>query len=180
MSEVGRTVKDTTVRVGQMGDERVIHGDADGLLHVSGRVRLLGHAYDGVHIEPGGTLITSGIIRDWLHIDTGGALYSSGLVLAQPQLADDALLDVRGELSVPRLPREVHGTILIAVGARYKDQVLRPDGTLTPRVGLEGGNAKPSAPRYRFASGGREPVLVPATTFELSAYGLGDHVVPSY
>ena len=101
-----------------MGDERVIHGDADGLLHVSGRVRLLGHAYDGVHIEPGGTLITSGIIRDWLHIDTGGALYSSGLVLAQPQLADDALLDVRGELSVPRLPREVHGTILIAVGAR--------------------------------------------------------------
>ncbi|HEX4402087.1 MAG TPA: hypothetical protein VHZ98_12240 [Galbitalea sp.] len=166
--------------VEQIEDERVIHGTEDGVLHVSGRVRLLGHAYDGVHIHPGGTLITSGIIGKWLRIDTGGAFYSSGLVSAQPQLADDAILEIRGELSVPRLPRELHGTILIAVGARYNDQVLRPDGTLIPRVGIEGGNAQSSAPRYRIAAGGREPVLHPATALELSAYSLGDDVVPSY
>ena len=169
-----------TIWIEQIEDERVIHGHADGILHVSGRVRLLGHAYDGVHIHPGSTLITSGIIGKWLRVDTGGALYSSGLVLAQPQLDDNALLDIRGQLSVPRLPRELHGTILIAVGARYKDQVLQPDGTLTPRVGTEGGNAQPSAPRYRVTAGGREPVLVPATTLELSIHSLRDDVVPSH
>ena len=179
MFEAGGTLFDMTVWVEQMEDERVIHGDADGLLHVSGRVRLLGHAYDGVHVHPGGTLITSGIIREWLRVDTGGICYSSGLVRAQPQLADDALLDIRGGLSVPRLPHELRGTILIAVGARYKDQVLRSNGTLTPRVGIEGGNAEPFAPRYRFANGGREPVLVLATTPEPSMFGLGGHVVPS-
>lgn len=102
-----------TVWVEQTEDERVIHGDADGLLHVAGRV--LGHAYDGVHIHPAGTLITSGIIGKWLRIDTGGALYSSGLVGAQPHIAPGSLLDIRGQLTVPRLPRELPGVILLAV-----------------------------------------------------------------
>jgi hypothetical protein len=112
-------------------------------------------------------LVTSGIIREWLRIDTGGTFYSGGLFVAQPQVAAGGLLDIRGELSVARLPHELSGTILLAVGARYRDQVLRPDGTLTPRFGIKGGNAQPSAPRYRFISGGREPILTPADTPEL-------------
>jgi len=42
--------------------------------------------------------------------------------------------------------------------------VLRLERTLTPRVGIEGGNAQPSAPRYRSISGGREPILTAAPT----------------
>ena len=65
---------------------------------------------------------------------------------------------------MPRLPHELRGTILLAVGARYRGEVLRPERTLTPRVGIEGGNAQPSAPRYRSISGGREPILTAAPT----------------
>ncbi len=164
-------MEDMTIWVEQAEDERVIHGHADGLLHVSGRVRLLGHAYDGVHIHPGSTLITSGIIGKWLRIDTGGALYSSGLVGAQPQVAEGGLLDIRGQLTVPLLPRELPGTILLAVGARYNDLVLRPNGSLTPRAANEGGVAAEAAVRYRLASGGREPVLILAATPEPSLFG---------
>jgi hypothetical protein len=153
-----------TVWVEQTEQERVIHGAAQGLLVVPDRVRLLGHAHDGVHVRPTGRLIASGIIGKWVQIDTGASLYTTGAISAQPVVDEGGLLDIRGTLSVVRLRREQPGTILLAVGARYNDLVLRPDGTLTPRDGIEGGNAPASAPRYRIVSGGREPVLVPAPT----------------
>jgi hypothetical protein len=159
MSEAGRTVWDVTVRIEQTDDEQIIHGDADNLLHVTSRVRLLGHAYQGVHVHRGGTLITSGIIAGWLQVDTDAACYTSGLIRAQPQVAEGGLLDIRGWLTIPRLRREQPGTILLAVGARYNDLILQPGGTLTPLGGIEGGNAPEHAPRYHIVSGGRVPAL---------------------
>lgn len=53
-------------RIEHCGEEDVIHGDPGTLLHVTNRVRLLGNAFHGVHVHPGGTLTTSGIINNWL------------------------------------------------------------------------------------------------------------------
>ena len=144
MSEGLGSLKGMTIRVEHHGNEDVIHGDPDTLLHVTNRVRLLGDAIHGVHIHPGGTLTTSGIINNWLQVDTGGACYTSGLIHAQPLVAEGGLLDIRGWLTIPRLRREQPGTILLAIGAQYNDTVLLPDGTLTPSTGT--GEARQSAP----------------------------------
>lgn len=160
MSAAASSVTHMTIRIERYGDEEIIHGDPDTLLHVTSRVRLLGDAFHGIHVHPGGTLTTSGIISTWLQVDAGGVCYTSGLIHAQPLVAEGGLLDIRGWLTIPRLRREQPGTILLAIGARYNDTVLLPDGTLTPCAGT--GEARESAPRYRITSGGREPILVPA------------------
>lgn len=159
MSEVTRTVSVMTVWIEQTEDEQIIRGNPDSLLHVTGRVRLLGDAFHGVHVNAGGTLTTSGIITNWLQVDTDAACYTSGLIRAQPQVAEGGLLDIRGWLTIPRLRREQLGTFLLAVGTRYNDLILRPDGTLTPRTNNDGGEAPEASPRYRVLSGGREPAL---------------------
>lgn len=144
-------------RIGRHGDEYVIYGDPDTLLQATSRVRLLDNAFHGVHVHPGGLLTTSGIINNWLQVDSDAACYTSGLIHAQPLVAEGGLLDIRGWLTIPRLRRAQPGTLLLAVGARYNDSVLRPDGTFTPRT--DTGEAPASSPRYRVVSGGRELVL---------------------
>ncbi|WP_448232914.1 hypothetical protein [Microbacterium lacticum] len=146
-------------RIERYGHEDVIYGDPDALLHVTNRVWLLGNAFHGVHVHPGGTLTTSGIINNWLQVDADAVCYTSGLIHAQPLVAESGLLDIRGWLTIARLRREQPGALLLAVGARYNDHVLQPDGTLTPRTDNEGGEAPEVSPRYRIVSGGREPVL---------------------
>jgi len=121
------------------GEELILCDDQHTLLRVTGPTRLLGAALAGVHVLPSGALIAAGIITRRLVIDSGGACRASGYIRAVPQVARDGFLDMTGHLDPARWPRaEIEGIILIAVGTRYRQHVVTPEGTLSP--------AEPSAP----------------------------------
>lgn len=148
-----------TERIRDTGDELIRYDDQHELLRVTRRTRLLGAALGGVHVVTGGTLVTSGIIRQRLVVDSGGACYASGYIRAVPNVAEGGLLEVTGELSPVRWPEaDIEGTILIAVGAVYGKQVVTPDGSLAPLDPGTRVQVSDSTPRFRIVRSG--PTLV--------------------
>lgn len=155
-------------RVSDTGDELVFHDDQSMLLRVTRRTRLLGAANGGVHVLASGVLIAAGIIRQRLIVEAGGACYASGYIRAVPKVAQGGLLDVTGELSPVRWPEaDIDGTILIAVGAVYGQQVVTPDGGLAPLDPSTRVRVSDAAPRFRVVRNGSAPVIEgPVTTLE--------------
>lgn len=149
-----------TERIRDTGDELVLYDDQHTLLRVTGPTRLLAAAHSGVHILTGGTLTVAGIIRQRLVIEPGGACYASGFIRAVPKVAEGGFLDVTGQLSPVRWPRaDIEGTILIAVGARYGQNIVSADGALVPRHTTMPARVANSTPRFRIIHSGPTPVL---------------------
>lgn len=120
-------------RIRDTGDELILYNDQHELLRVTGPTRLLGAAYGGVHVLPGGLLVVAGIVSQRLVVEPGGSCYGTGYVGVVPKVAEGGLLDVSGHLDPARWPEAaVGGTILIAAGTRYKKHVVTADGTLVP------------------------------------------------
>ncbi|GFZ82606.1 hypothetical protein [Nesterenkonia alkaliphila] len=153
-----------TERVRDTGDELVFYDDQRTLLRVSGPTRLLGAAHCGVHVRTGGRLIVSGIISQRLSIESGGACYASGYIRAIPKVAEGGFLDVIGHLNPVRWPaNDIEGTILIAVGARYGQHVVTPDGSLALYDSDAATRVNDSTPRFRIVRSGPMPVLANST-----------------
>lgn len=149
-----------TERIRDTGDELVLYDDQQALLCVTGPIRLLAAARGGVHILRGGTLTVAGTIRQRLVIEPGGDCYASGFIRAVPKVAEGGFLDVTGQLSPVRWPAaDVEGTILIAVGARYGQQVVTADGALAPGDSTIPARVTDSTPRFRIVHSGPTPVL---------------------
>lgn len=149
-----------TERIRDTGDELVYYDDQHTLLRVTGPTRLLAAAHSGVHILPGGTLTVAGIIRQRLVIEPGGACYASGYIRAVTKVAEGGFLDVTGHLNPVRWPAaEIAGTILIAVGARYGQQVVSADGSLATYDSDAATRVNESTPRFRIVRSGPVPTL---------------------
>lgn len=149
-----------TERIRDTGDELVLYDDQHTLLRVTDPTRLLAAAHAGVHILPGGRLSVAGMIRQRLVIESGGACYASGFIRAVPNVAEGGFLDVTGQLSPVRWPpADIEGTILIAVGARYGQNIVSADGTLVPHHTTTPARVADSTPRFRIIHSGPTPVL---------------------
>ncbi|MFT4081389.1 MAG: hypothetical protein QM638_02280 [Nocardioides sp.] len=149
-----------TERTRDTGDELILYDDQHALLRVTRPTRLLGAAYGGVHVLPGGTLVTAGIIRQRLVVESGGACYASGYIRAVPKVAAGGLLEVTGHLGPVRWPEaDIAGTILVAVGARYGERAVAEDGTLAPFDPATSARINESTPQFRIVRSGPTPTL---------------------
>lgn len=149
-----------TERIRNTGDVLILYDDQHTLLRVTEPTRLLGAAYDGLHVLAGGSLIVAGIIRQRLVIDTGGACHASGYIRTVPKVAEGGFLDVTGHLDpVGCPPGDVDSTVLIAVGARYGEHVVTADGGLAAYGSTAPERINDSTPRFRITRSGPSPTL---------------------